>query len=130
MDIQILLQGDTTVKLKTGLLVRRAVTLLFMTVIVAAFTFNIKAATLSANLNNKLAGVADGVEVGMVIVAFNTTNGLQDSHLNVLRSVGVTGGQTFPTLGMVAQPMTAGQVRALINNAAVRSLWSNDRLYY
>mgnify|MGYP003393122979 CR=1 FL=1 len=101
-----------------------------MATIVATLAFSIQAATLSSNLTNKLAGVADSVEVGMVIVAFNTTNGLQDSHLNVLRSVGVTGGQTFPTLGMVAQPMTAGQVRALSNNAAVRSLWSNDRLYY
>jgi serine protease AprX len=66
----------------------------------------------------------------MVIVAFKSANGLRDEHLNVLRAAGVTGGQTFPTLGMVAQPMTAGQVRALAANSAVRSLWSNDRLMY
>jgi serine protease AprX len=66
----------------------------------------------------------------MVIVAFKSANGLRDEHLNVLRAAGVTGGQTFPTLGMVAQPMTAGQVRALAANSAVRSLWSNDHLMY
>ena len=66
----------------------------------------------------------------MVIVSFDTNNGLQESHLNVLRAVGITGGQTFPTLGMVAQPMTAGQVRALQNNPNIKSLWSNDKLIY
>lgn len=66
----------------------------------------------------------------MVIVAFNTTNGLQESHLNVLRSVGITGGQTFPMLGMVAQPMTVGQIRQLAANPAVKSIWSNDKLHY
>ena len=55
---------------------------------------------------------------------------IAEEHLNVLRAAGVTGGQTFPTLGMVAQPMTVGQVRALAANPAVRSLWSNDRLMY
>jgi serine protease AprX len=88
------------------------------------------AARLSPTLQAKLNGLANNVQVGMVIVAFKTNNGLQSTHLNVLRSVGVLGGQTFPTLGMVAQPMTAGQVRALQNNPAVRSIWSNDRLYY
>lgn len=87
-------------------------------------------ATVSATLSSRLAGLGDEADAGMVIVAFNTNSGLQESHLNVLRSVGVTGGQIFPTLGMVAQPMTAGQVRALQSNPAVRSLWSNDRLQY
>lgn len=88
------------------------------------------AAKLSPALRTKLNGLANSAQVGMVVVAFKTNNGLQNSHLNVLRSVGVLGGQTFPTLGMVAQPMTAGQVRALQNNSAVRSIWSNDRLHY
>jgi serine protease AprX len=87
-------------------------------------------ATLSPALNARLAGLANDADAGMVIVAFKSSNGLQNEHLNVLRAVGVTGGQTFPTLGMVAQPMTAGQVRALAANTAVRSLWSNDRLMY
>jgi serine protease AprX len=88
------------------------------------------AAKLSPALRTKLNGLANSAQVGMVVVAFKTNNGLQNSHLNILRSVGVLGGQTFPTLGMVAQPMTAGQVRALQNNSAVRSIWSNDRLHY
>ena len=66
----------------------------------------------------------------MVIVSFETNNGLQESHLNILRGVGVLGGQTFPNLGMVAQPMTAGQVRSLQNNPNIRSIWSNDALRY
>lgn len=87
-------------------------------------------ASVSPSLSSRLAGLDDEGDAGMVIVAFNTNTGLQETHLNVLRGVGVTGGQTFPTLGMVAQPMTASQVRALTTNPAVRSLWSNDRLQY
>jgi len=108
---------------------KRAASLMFLGVIAAVFV-NVQAATVSPKLTSKLEGAADSADVGMVIVAFNTTNGLQESHLNVLRGVGITGGQTFPTLGMVAQPLTAGQVRALSNNSAVRSLWSNDPLIY
>ena len=87
-------------------------------------------ARLSPTLSARLASLANDADAGMVIVAFNSSNGLRDEHLNVLRAAGVTGGQTFPTLGMVAQPMTAGQIRALAANSAVRSLWSNDRLMY
>ena len=90
----------------------------------------VQAASLSPALQSRLAGVADDESVGMVIVAFNTNSGLTEGHLNVLRGVGVTGGQTFPTLGIVAQPMTAGQVRALAGNPAVASVWSNDPVYY
>ena len=87
-------------------------------------------ATLSPALSARLAGLANDADAGTVIVAFKSSNGLRDEHLSVLRAVGVTGGQTFPTLGMVAQPMTVGQVRALASNPAVRSLWSNDPLMY
>ncbi len=87
-------------------------------------------ATLSPALSARLAGLANDADAGMVIVSFKSSNGLREEHLNVLRAAGVTGGQTFPTLGMVAQPMTAGQVRALAASSAVRSLWSNDRLMY
>jgi serine protease AprX len=89
-----------------------------------------QAATLSPTLNAKLAGLSNNSNVGVVIVAFKTSNGLNDSHLNVLRSVGINGGYTFQQLGMVATVATAGQVRALSANSAVRSIWSNDRLYY
>ncbi len=88
------------------------------------------AASLSTALSSRLSRLSNDADAGMVIVSFNTASGLQESHLNVLRGVGVTGGQTFPTLGMVAQPMTVGQVRLLSTNPAVRSLWSNDALMY
>jgi serine protease AprX len=105
--------------------------LMFVFVLVGVlFGQSFAAAKLSPALRTKLNGLANSAQVGMVVVAFKTTNGLQNSHLNILRSVGILGGQTFPTLGMVAQPMTAGQVRALQNNPSVRSIWSNDRLYY
>ncbi len=101
-----------------------------MLVMTGIFAFQMQAATLSPTLQTQLTTLTDNDSVGMVIVSFNTTNGLQNSHLNVLRSVGITGGQTFPTLGMVAQPMTVAQVRALAGNSAVRSIWSNDQLVY
>ncbi|HEX8368348.1 MAG TPA: S8 family serine peptidase [Pyrinomonadaceae bacterium] len=105
--------------------------LMFVFVLVGVlFGQSFAAAKLSPALRTKLNGLANSAQVGMVVVAFKTTNGLQNSHLNILRSVGILGGQTFPTLGMVAQPMTAGQVRALQNNSAVRSIWSNDQLHY
>lgn len=108
----------------------RFLTLVFTFVIASAFVFQVQAASLSQKLQTQLASVADNVQVGTVIVAFNTNNGLQNSHLNILRSLGILNGSTFPKLGMVAMPMTAGQVRALKNNPNVRSIWSNDRLFY
>lgn len=99
-------------------------------VVVGAMLIQGQAAKLSPTLANQLNNLADNVSVGMVIVSFNTTNGLQPSHLSLLRGIGINGGQTFQNLGMVAQPMTAGQVRALLNNPSVRSVWSNDRLHY
>lgn len=117
-------------KVKYNQTYRKILSLVFALVVTGVFVFQAQAATLSPTLESKIASVSDNIDVGMVIVAFKTSGGLQESHLNVLRSVGVTGGQTFPTLGMVAQPMTAGQVRALASNPAVRSVWSNDRLYY
>lgn len=117
-------------KRNSNLIYGKFFSLLFAFAMAGVLFLNAQAATLSPTLKNQLTSLADTASVGMVIVAFDTNNGLQESHLNVLRSVGVTGGQTFPILGMVAQPMTAGQVRALSNNAAVRSIWSNDKLYY
>ncbi|HZT60387.1 MAG TPA: S8 family serine peptidase [Pyrinomonadaceae bacterium] len=102
-----------------------AVVLLFL--VAAADT---RAATVGPSLQSKLAGLAADAKVGTVIVAFNTTNGLQPSHLDVLRSVGVTGGYTLGHLGMVAFPATAGQIRALAARTEVRSIWFNDQLFY
>ena len=103
---------------------------LFAFILAIIFAFQANAATLSPQLTTKLANLTDGASVGMVIISFNTNDGLQQQHLNILQSVGVTGGQTFQNLGMVAQPMTVAQVRALQNNPAVRSIWSNDQLQY
>lgn len=111
-------------------LFKKFLSLAFTLTVAGVLAFQAQAASLSPTLQSKLASVADNAQVGMVIVSFNTTSGLQETHLNILRSVGVTGGQTFPKLGMVVQPMTAGQVRALKNNPNVRSIWSNDQLRY
>ena len=88
------------------------------------------AAKLGPTLVSKLNGLANASPVGTVIVAFNTASGLNASHLTTLTLAGVTRGYTLPNLGMVAVPATAGQVRALSTNPAVRSLWLNDRLSY
>jgi serine protease AprX len=130
------------VNFQKRILLRSTLTLLFLFALGAglwlmpnsplapAIAAPVGSATLSPALSAAIAGLANEADAGMVIVAFKSSNGLRDEHLNVLRAAGVTGGQTFPTLGMVAQPMTVGQVRALAANAAVRSLWSNDRLMY
>ncbi|HVG19665.1 MAG TPA: S8 family serine peptidase [Blastocatellia bacterium] len=88
------------------------------------------AATLSPTLQSTLATASDGASVGVIIVSFNTTSGLNSSHIDVLRGLGITKGLTLNKLGMVATPATAGQARSLAANPAVRSVWSNDRLYY
>jgi serine protease AprX len=98
--------------------------------ICAAIVATAQGATLSPTLQTQLSKLTAEQSVGTVIVAFKTSDGLKDSHLGVLRSVGINGGFTLQQLGMVAVPATAGQVRALAANSAVRSIWSNDRLYY
>ncbi|HKP13469.1 MAG TPA: peptidase S8, partial [Blastocatellia bacterium] len=89
-----------------------------------------QAAKLSPALQTTLASAANNVSVGVVIVSFNTNGGLNDTHLAILRGLGISKGIRLNRLGMVAMPATAGQVRALAANSAVRSVWSNDRLYY
>lgn len=110
--------------------IRKLSILLLSVLLTGIFVFNTQAATLSPALRTRLTGLANNASVGMVIVSFKAPNGLTSSHLNILRGVGILGGQTFPKLGMVAQPMTAGQVRALQNNQNIRSIWSNDALRY
>lgn len=88
------------------------------------------AATLSPTLKAKLAGAPDTSNLGLVIISFKTSDGLKAAHLSLLRGVGISGGYTLQQLGMVATVATAGQVRALAANSAVRSIWSNDRLSY
>ncbi|HWS90181.1 MAG TPA: S8 family serine peptidase [Pyrinomonadaceae bacterium] len=91
---------------------------------------NVSAATLGPSLQAKLAGLASDAKVGTVIIAFHTSKGLQPAHLDALRALGINKGLTLNRLGMVAAVATAGQVRALGNNPAVRSVWFNDRLSY
>ncbi|HEX4950013.1 MAG TPA: S8 family serine peptidase [Blastocatellia bacterium] len=95
-----------------------------------ALTLSVSAATLSPTLQSKLNGIAADTNVGVVIVSFNTKTGLAENHLDILRGIGVTKGITLKTLGMVAFPATAAQVRALATNASITSIWSNDRLQY
>lgn len=111
-------------------MLRRIAATLTFALIVALTIAAANAATLSPGLTAKLSQVSDATSVGMVIVSFNTTSGLSDSNLSVLRAVGITKGIKLSHLGMVATVATAGQVRALQNNASVRSIWSNDRLQY
>jgi len=87
-------------------------------------------ATLGPSLASKLSGLADSASAGTVIVAFNTSNGLNATHMAVLSAAGLSKGFTLQHLGMVAVPATAGQVRALASNSAVRSIWANDQLDY
>ena len=101
------------------------------TLLVAALAAGIAgAATIGPSLAAKIAGASDIASVGTVIVAFNTTNGLNASNVAVLSNAGVNRGYTLQHLGMVAFPATAGQVRALAANATVRSIWNNDQLHY
>ena len=88
------------------------------------------AAVVGPSLQAKLSGLADSTNVGTVIVAFNTTSGLNASHLAVLQQAGIESGYTLQNLGMVAAPATAAQVRSLAGNSAVRSIWLNDQLQY
>lgn len=104
---------------------------IFLTLMICCvFGATTLAATLSPKLSSNLNQLADHASIGVVIVAFQTSNGLNDSHLNLLRGVGVSKGRSLQQLGMVAFPATAGQVRILAANSAVRSIWSNDRLSY
>jgi serine protease AprX len=118
--------------LKGDQVMLRRISATFVAVLFVCLAVNTaaSAATLSPTLQSKLGSLADSVSVGTVIVAFQTNNGINNSHLAALRSVGITRGLTLPRLGMVAVPATAGQVRALATNGAVRSVWSNDPLYY
>lgn len=88
------------------------------------------AAVLSPDIESRISGASDSLDLGLSIVAFDSPDGLKPAHLSILESVGINSGETFPTLGMVAVPLTAGQVRSLAANPSVRSIWSNDRLYY
>ncbi|HEV2800736.1 MAG TPA: S8 family serine peptidase [Pyrinomonadaceae bacterium] len=110
----------------------RKIPALFASIILCfALAATATAARLSPALSTQLSTLADTAQVGTIIVAFNTGDGLKESHLSILRTLGVTRAITYPRLGMVALPVaTAAQVRALASHSAVRSVWNNERIHY
>jgi serine protease AprX len=118
------------VKYEFGKISRKFLCLLSAVLIAGFLIVNVQAAKLSPALLSQMSGLADNASVGVVIVSFNTQNGLTTNHLNILRSLGINSGVTYNTLGMVGAVLTKAQVNALASNPAVRSIWSNDRLAY
>jgi serine protease AprX len=110
---------------------RRVQTLLAAIILCFALGSSALAARVSPALSSQLTSLTDADKVGTVIVAFNTNDGLKDSHLSLLRALGITRAITYPRLGMVALPAaTAGQVRALAADGSVRSVWDNERIHF
>lgn len=109
---------------------RRGFKLLVAVAICGLFVFNLQAASVSPKLQTQIAGLADDISVGVVIVSFHAPNGLAAGHLDILSGVGVTSGVAFNKLGMVGAVLTAGQVRALANASSVASIWENEQLQY
>lgn len=108
----------------------RAVVVVLLAAFTVFLTTNAEAASLSPSLRQQVAGTADNVSVGVVIISFEAPDGLTAAHLNLLRGIGVTSGVTYQNLGMVGAVLSAGQVRSLAADPAVRSIWSNDRQQY
>ncbi|HEX5705706.1 MAG TPA: S8 family serine peptidase [Pyrinomonadaceae bacterium] len=110
---------------------RLSATLIAVLFFCLATSASARAASVAPDLLTKLHTLAANTDAGLVIVAFDTTTGLDDTHLGVLRAAGITRGLTLQRLGMVAVPsITVGQIRTLSANPAVRSVWSNERLFY
>ena len=122
------LKGDKPVKNKQTF--RGILNFAFSIVFAFGLFAGINAATLSPALQGQMNGLANNASVGVVIISFNTSDGLSTANLNTLRAVGLTSGVTFQKLGMVGAVLTAGQVRTLAANPSVKSIWSNDRLQY
>src|SRR6202022_4590309 len=81
--------------------VRNVVSILAVVVLLTCAASSASSATLGPSLTSKLTGLADSASVGTVIVSFNTSNGLNASHLAVLTAAGITKGFTLQQLGMV-----------------------------
>ena len=97
---------------------------------VLAFSAWAESATIGPTLAARIARAGDGTSAGLVIITFNGDGPLSDAVLAPLAAAGITKGLVLRQLGMIAAPATAGQVRALASNPAIRSIWSNDRLSY
>jgi serine protease AprX len=104
--------------------------IVFATAVIVAISTAATAAKLSPTLASTLTGLPNSAGVGAVIISFNSSNGLTTNHLDLLRALGITRGITLQQLGMVAAFANAGQVRALASNTEVRSIWTNDQLFY
>jgi hypothetical protein len=86
---------------ESKMMFRRTAAILTFALTIVLATAAVNAATLGPALTAKLAQAADATSAGMIIVSFDTTNGVNDAHLNVLRAVGITKGTTLSHLGMV-----------------------------
>src|SRR4029453_4629906 len=102
----------------------------FATAVIVAISTAATAAKLGPTLASTLTGLPNSAGVGAVIISFNSSNGLTTNHLDLLRALGITRGITLQQLGMVAAFANAGQVRALASDNEVRSIWTNDQLFY
>lgn len=104
----------------------------FLVAVVAAGALAVggQAATLSPDLQARLAGAADNVSMGVVVISFDSPNGLTAGNLSLIQAAGITTGVTYQKLGMVAAALTAGQVRSLNASSSVSSIWTNERLAY
>ena len=83
---------------------RRIATTFVAAVVLCCAFVTAQAATLSPNLTNQINKLANTANVGVVIIAFNTTNGLNSSHLLALTSVGITKGITFQQSEWLPRP--------------------------
>lgn len=109
---------------------RKIVSALLGCAVICILLLNVTAAELSPTLESRLNGIANDVSLGVVIVSFDTSSGLNAGHLDILRGIGITDGVTFQRLSMVGAVLNAGQIRSLATNPSVRSIWSNDRQTY
>ena len=112
-----------------GITIKRVVSSFLVAIAIATASIGAQAAALSPDLNAKLRTLSSDASVGVVIVSFEG-NGLQSTHLDLLRSLGITNGVTFKNLGMVGAALNVGQVQALASNPSVKSIWTNERLQY
>ena len=111
-----------------GIKIKRVVSSILVAFAIATAFTGARAASLSPDLTSKLRSLGADAPVGVVIVSFD--GGLQNTHLDLLRSLGITNGVTFKNLGMVGAALNVGQVRALASNPSVKSVWTNERLQY
>ncbi len=101
---------------------RISATLIASLLLCLALTITASDATVGRTLLSKLNGVADTTSVGTVIIAFNKSNGLSESHPDVVRGVGIVNRMKLDRLGVVAAAETAGQVRELAGNGGTLDL--------